>query len=98
MTDAIKARLQLFLLSFTALFLELMVIRWAPAVVRVVTYYANLMLISSFLGLGIGALLAAKGRDLFRFFPWALLLDVAILRACRALTLPVSADELRFFV
>src|SRR5271157_1343199 len=41
--------LELFCLSFLALFLELMVIRWAPAVVRLVAYYANLMLISSFL-------------------------------------------------
>lgn len=98
MNETTKARLQLALLSFTALFLELMVIRWAPAVVRVVNYYANLMLISSFLGLGIGALLAAKGRDLFRFFPLALLVDVLILRTCRALTLPGSANEVRFFV
>ena len=42
--------LELFCLSFLALFLELMVIRWAPAVVRLIAYYANLMLISSFLG------------------------------------------------
>lgn len=46
--------LELFCLSFLALFLELMVIRWAPAVVRLIAYYANLMLISSFLGLGLG--------------------------------------------
>ncbi len=43
--------LELFCLSFLALFLELMVIRWAPAVVRLIAYYANLILISSFLGL-----------------------------------------------
>ena len=40
--------LELFCLSFLALFLELMVIRWAPAVVRLIAYYANLILISSF--------------------------------------------------
>ena len=39
----------LFALSFLALFLELMFIRWVPAVVSIVAYYANLMLISSFL-------------------------------------------------
>ena len=48
--------LELFCLSFLALFLELMVIRWAPAVVRLIAYYANLILISSFLGLGVGAI------------------------------------------
>jgi len=35
--------LELFCLSFLALFLELMAIRWAPEVVRLVAYYANLM-------------------------------------------------------
>ena len=35
--------LELFCLSFLALFLELMLIRWAPAVVRLIAYYANLI-------------------------------------------------------
>jgi hypothetical protein len=96
-TPSRHERLELFLLSFTALFLELMVIRWAPAVVRVVNYYANLMLISSFLGLGIGALLASRRRDLLHLFPLALLGDVLVLRACRLATLPGSEAEVRFF-
>lgn len=54
---------RLFALSFAALFLELMVIRWVPAVVRMVAYYANLMLISSFLGLGLGAMIAPRGLE-----------------------------------
>ena len=33
----------MFLLSFTALFPELMVIRWVPSVVRLVACYANLI-------------------------------------------------------
>ena len=41
---------RLFALSFLSLFLELMVIRWVPGSVRLVAYFANLMLISSFLG------------------------------------------------
>ena len=53
--------MRLFLVSFAALFLELMVIRWVPSMVRFVAYYANLMLISSFLGLGIGAMLSRRG-------------------------------------
>ncbi len=47
--EKISPKWQMFLLSFTALFLELMVIRWVPSVVRLVAYYANLMLLSSFL-------------------------------------------------
>ena len=48
-------------LSFAAFFLELMVIRWVPCVIRLVAYYANLLLISSFLGLGIGAMVSGAG-------------------------------------
>jgi len=38
-STAVRHGLELFLLSFLALFLELMVIRWAPSVVRMVAYY-----------------------------------------------------------
>ena len=54
--DKCPLKWQMFALSFTALFLELMVIRWVPSVVRLVAYYANLMLLSSFLGLGVGVM------------------------------------------
>ena len=57
--------LRLAAVSFAALFLELMMIRWVPAVVRLVAYYANLMLISSFLGLGIGSMLGTRRLRLF---------------------------------
>ncbi len=96
MDQSRRLSLQIAVLSATALFLELMVIRWAPAVVRIVNYYANLMLISSFAGLGIGALLAARRWDLFRAFPLFLLADVLVLRACREVLLPGSEAEARF--
>src|SRR4051794_34069735 len=83
---------RLFLLSFAALFLELMLIRWVPSVTRLVAYYANLMLISSFLGLGAGALASTRGWRLFRWFPWLLAADVAVLLACRSV-LPGSEHE-----
>jgi hypothetical protein len=89
--------LQLFALSFVALFLELMLIRWVPAVVRLVAYYANLMLISSFLGLGIGALLARRGWNLFRWFPVLLLLNIGLLLLCARVLLPTGRSEARFF-
>jgi hypothetical protein len=95
--SARRSAWELFALSFTALFLELMLIRWVPAVVRLVAYYANLMLISSFLGLGVGALLARRGRDFFGLFPLLLLIDVALLMLCAKATLPTSRQEHRFF-
>src|SRR5579872_6014355 len=89
--------LELFCLSFLALFLELMVIRWAPAVVRLVAYYANLILISSFLGLGVGAILGRKRKSLFAWLPTLLLLNVAWLLIAHFITLPTSATESRFY-
>ena len=73
---AARRAARLFAISFLALFLELMLIRWVPAVAKIVAYYANLMLISSFLGLGMGALVARRGGRLFRWFP--LLLAVTV--------------------
>jgi hypothetical protein len=89
--------LRLFAVSFISLFLELMVIRWAPSVVRLVAYYANLMLISSFLGLGIGAMLAARRWSLFGWFPALLAGEIGLLIACRHVAAPGSDVEHRFY-
>ena len=66
--------LWLFLASFSSLFLELLLIRWVPSVIRIVAYYGNLMLMSSFLGLGCGLLLARRQLNLRRWFPLGVLL------------------------
>jgi hypothetical protein len=89
--------LELFCLSFLALFLELMVIRWSPAVVRLIAYYANLILISSFLGLGMGAIVGAKRKPLWGWLPALLLLNVAWLLVAHFITLPSTASESRFY-
>ena len=93
----VPAGWRLFALSFVALFLELLLIRWAPSVVRLVAYYANLLLISSFLGLGWGALTSRRGRDLSGWFPWLLAGDLGFLLLCRSATLPGDGAEMRFF-
>jgi len=46
--------LKLFFISFLALFLEIVLIRWISCEVRIFAYFKNLVLISCFLGLGIG--------------------------------------------
>ncbi|HTL66540.1 MAG TPA: hypothetical protein VL200_02660 [Lacunisphaera sp.] len=92
----IPRRWQMFLLSFTALFLELMVIRWVPSVVRLVAYYANLMLLSSFLGLGVGAIAAGRKWRLFAWFPALLASELGLLLLGRHLSLGTSAAEMRF--
>jgi len=86
----------MFALSFMALFLEMMVIRWVPSVVHLVAYYANLMLLSSFLGLGVGAIASDRNWNLFRWFPAALGCEIAILILGRDISLMGTAAELRF--
>lgn len=89
--------LELFCLSFIALFLELMMIRWAPAVVRLIAYYANLILISSFLGLGVGAILGKKRKSLFAWLPTLLLMNIVWLLIAHFITMPTSPTESRFY-
>ena len=87
----------MFALSFTALFLEMMVIRWVPSVVHLVAYYANLMLLSSFLGLGAGAMAAGRRWDLFGWFPVFLACDIGMLFMDRNSVLGTSSSELHFY-
>lgn len=91
-----RPHLRLFALSCLALFLELTVIRWVPGSVRLVAYYANLMLISSFLGIGLGAMLAERDGKFVRWFPALLAINVLFLALSRHVLLPGSSVELRF--
>jgi hypothetical protein len=63
---------QLFVLSFLALYFELIVIRWLASEIRIFAYLKNLPLIASFLGLGLGCASARNERKLFRHFPLAI--------------------------
>jgi len=92
-----RKKWEMFGLSFTALFLEMMVIRWVPSVVHLVAYYANLMLLSSFLGLGAGAMAANRKWRLFGWFPVFLAFDIGMLLMDRNAVLGTSASEAHFF-
>src|SRR5215470_2183006 len=63
---------ELFAASFVVLFQELSLIRWLPGQVRVLAYYPNLVLLSAFLGLGLGCLRAGR-RSLLWAWPITLL-------------------------
>jgi predicted membrane-bound spermidine synthase len=54
--------------SFIVLFQELALIRWLSSQVRAIGYFPNVVLLASFLGLGIGALLASR-KSLLPFWP-----------------------------
>lgn len=65
------------LVSALALFLELVLIRWLPANILSLAYFSNIVLISCFLGMGLGCLLSRR-RDMFHVFPPALLIFIII--------------------
>jgi MFS family permease len=69
-----SAEVDLFVASFLALFLELMLIRWVPAYERVLAYFTNFVLIAAFMGLGLGVMMAGRRR---RWISWQALLLLA---------------------
>jgi hypothetical protein len=77
----------LFVASFLVLFLETAVIRWMPAYVRLLAYFSNFILLASFLGIGIGCLLATRCRQLIAWFPLVL---TAVIVAVDRLRLEVA--------
>ncbi len=70
-----KLAIELFLISFVSLYLELLVIRWLSGEVRFFTVFRTFPLVACFVGLGLGCALANK--KLFRMCGIALLATVA---------------------
>src|SRR5882724_11555356 len=77
----------LFVSSFLVLFLETALIRWMPAYVRLLAYFSNFILLASFLGIGVGCLLAKRRRNLF---VWVPLIQFAVIVAVDQLRLEVA--------
>ena len=71
-----RAGLELVLVSFAVLFQELTLIRWLGGQVRVLAYFPNVVLMSAFLGLGIGGLRARRPAPAW-VWPATLLVVVA---------------------
>jgi hypothetical protein len=83
-----RDRAELFFASFLMLFVELVLIRWAGAYVIYLSYFANFILLGSFLGIGIGFLRARRGPDLFRWAPVILALFIGLVKG-----FPVTIDR-----
>ena len=77
----------MFLASFLVLFLEVALIRWMPAYIRLLSYFSNFILLASFLGIGIGCLLAPARS---RLFPWFPVLQAAVIAAVYFFRLEVT--------
>jgi spermidine synthase len=60
----------LFLVGFLVLFLELASIRWFAAYVVFLQFFTNVVLIASFLGMSCGCLAARQPRDWLGYFPF----------------------------
>ncbi len=77
----------LFIASFLVLFLEVALIRWMPAYVRLLAYFSNFILLATFLGSGIGCVLAGVRHRLIAWFP---LLLMAVIVAVDRLRLEIA--------
>ena len=59
-----KVNWRIFWISFTCLYVEIMLIRWVGTEVRVFAYFQNLALIACFLGFGLGCYWAGRHKSL----------------------------------
>lgn len=83
---------ELFLISIVILFLELAAIRWFPAHVLYLTFFTNVVLLASFLGMSVGCLAASRERN---YLNWTPLLLVVALAAAHAVEI-TSGSLLKF--
>jgi hypothetical protein len=91
-----SAGARLFSVSFLILFFELICIRWIPAYIRYLSYFSNFVLLSCFLGIGIGLLLARRKLQLLVLFAPLLLLFVVIVASVKFELKIESGDALYF--
>jgi hypothetical protein len=88
---------QLFLTSFTLLFVELILIRWIPSLVTYVGFFSNFLLMASFLGIGLGILLGRLGGRLAASpFPVLLLATMALVTSTQLNVQVRSTGEIFF--
>ncbi len=76
MITRMSVRVRLVIASALMLFTELMLIRWLGANLLHLSYFSNIVLLGSFLGIGLGFLMAKPGRTSPWWFPVTLALLV----------------------
>jgi spermidine synthase len=72
---------ELILISLIILFLELASIRWFPAHVLYLTFFTNVVLLASFLGMSVGCLAASRSRNYLVWTPILLVISLAAAQA-----------------
>jgi len=68
-----SAGVDLFVVGFVILVLELALIRWLPAYVPFLTFFPNFVLIAAFVGMSVGCMAASRERDWLAVSSWLLL-------------------------
>src|SRR5438552_10074033 len=87
----------LFVSSFLVLFLEVALIRWMPAYVRLLAYFSNFILLAAFLGSGLGCLVAGRRRNLIAWFPLVqFLVILGVDRLRLEVAVPASSTNIYF--
>src|ERR1019366_7893874 len=76
-----------FLISFVILFFELACIRWFGSMVVFLTFFTNVVLLATFLGMSVGCLTASGRRD------WAVLAEPLFLDTAAAACLVLGAYD-----
>ena len=92
----LTGRWRLMAASALMLFVQLALIRWSGASLLHLSYFSNLILLASFLGIGLGFLRSRTPRDLGRYVPLGLLLLVAFITFFPA-KLDGSSTDLIYF-
>lgn len=91
-----KKIIDLFLISVIGLLLELVMIRWIGSNIKIVSYFSNLVLISSFLGLSLGYLLGRLFPESHKWFPAGILFFVITILYLQQFNL-ISVDPAEHF-
>jgi hypothetical protein len=92
----LTGRWRLMAASALMLFVQLALIRWAGANLIHLSYFSNLILLASFLGIGLGFLRSRTPRDMGRYVPVGLLVIVLFITFFPA-TVEVGGKDLIFF-
>ena len=92
----LTGRARLIVASALMLFVQLALIRWSGANLIHLSYFSNLILLASFLGIGLGFLRARRERDMGRYVPIGLLVLVGFIMLFPA-TIEASSAALIYF-
>mgnify|MGYP000228649468 CR=1 FL=1 len=92
----LRGRARLMVASALMLFVQLALIRWSGANLIHLSYFSNLILLASFLGIGLGFLRSRRERDMGRFVPIGLLILVGFVMLFPA-TIEASSTDLIYF-